>query len=85
MRNSISATEESVDSPACEEEAEYVRECPSLNSGCSEEEELEFEKIALLLLLLPLSRLRRFVPRGDSPNVYAIVIISIVVLYSCIV
>ena len=75
MRNSISATEESVDSPACEEEAEYVRECPSLNSGCSEEEELEFEKIALLLLLLPLSRLRRFVPRGDSPNVYAMLLL----------
>lgn len=67
-----------MDSPACEEEAEYVREFPSLNSGCSEEEELEFEKIALVLLW-PLSRLRRLVPRGDSPNVYAMLLL---VLYS---
>lgn len=72
-----------MDSPACEEEAEYVSELPSLNSaGCSEE--LELEKIALLHLLLklelewPLSRLRRLV-RGDSPNVYAIVVCCSVV------
>lgn len=80
-----------MDSPACEEVAEYVREIPALNSvWCSKEMKLEFEKIAALALLeWPLSRLR-FVVRGESPNTYAIVVavgivISIVMCTSIVV